>query len=132
MAMKGRDLRIEYSADDTNYTVVAGARSDSLTFNSESINITDKDDGGVQVLLDDVATKSMSLSCTGILKDDTFLTLAQAATSDTSLHFFRISVGSLVTLKAKFFIESFELSGEESGETTFTMSLVSGSAVTVV
>lgn len=41
-AESGRDLRISYDSG-SGMAVVAGARTDSLTFNNEAIDITDKD-----------------------------------------------------------------------------------------
>jgi TP901-1 family phage major tail protein len=129
-AETGRDLRIEYASDGSTYAVVAGARTDSLTFNNEAIDITDKDDDGVRTYLDDVSLKSMSLSCTGVAKSATFAALAAAASSTTALHAFRVAMGSFATYTGSFFITSFEASGEQADTITFTMSLESSGAIT--
>ena len=127
-AESGRDLRISYD-DGTGMAVVAGARTDSLTFNNEAVDITDKDDAGVRAYLDDVAVKSMALSCTGVAKDATFASLAQAAASGTSLHDFQIEFGSFATYSGSFFITSFEVTGEQTDAMIFTMSLESSGAI---
>jgi TP901-1 family phage major tail protein len=129
-AEAGRDLRIEYSSDGLTYAVVAGARTDSLTFNNEAIDITDKDDAGVRTYLDDIAVKSMSLSCTGVATASTFSALAAAAGSGTALHDFRVAFGSFATYTGSFFITSFEATGEQADTITFTMSLESSGAIT--
>lgn len=129
-AESGRDLRIEYAADGLTYVVVAGARTDSLTFNNEMIDITDKDDAGVRTMLDDVSLKSMSLSCTGVAKGSTFSALAAAAASGTALHAFRVALGSFSTYSGSFFITSFEATGEQADTITFTLSLESSGAIT--
>lgn len=129
-AEAGRDLRIEYSSDGLTYAVVAGARTDSLTFNNEAIDITDKDDAGVRTYLDDIAVKSMSLSCTGVATTSTFSALAAAAGSGTALHDFRVAFGSFATYTGSFFITSFEATGEQADTITFTMSLESSGAIT--
>lgn len=129
-AESGRDLRVEYDSG-SGFAVVAGARTDSLTFNNEAIDITDKDDDGVRTYLDDVAVKSMALSCTGVATEATFATLAQAAASTTALHDFRVAFGSFATYTGSFFITSFEASGEQADTITFTMSLESSGAITV-
>ena len=128
-AEAGRDLRIEYSSDGLTYAVVAGARTDSLTFNNEAIDITDKDDAGVRTYLDDIAVKSMSLSCTGVATASTFSALAAAAGSGTALHDFRVAFGSFATYTGSFFITSFEATGEQADTITFTMSLESSGAI---
>lgn len=129
-AEAGRDLRIEYSSDGLTYAVVAGARTDSLTFNNEAIDITDKDDAGVRTYLDDIAVKSMSLSCTGVATASTFSALAAAAGSGTALHDFRVAFGSFATYTGSFFITSFEATGEQADTITFTLSLESSGAIT--
>ena len=129
-AESGRDLRISYNAG-AGMAVVAGARSDSLTFNNEAIDITDKDDAGVRTYLDDVSLKSMSMSCTGVAKAATYAALAQAAGSGTALHDFQIEFGSFATYSGQFFITSFESTGEQADTMTFTMSLESSGAITV-
>lgn len=132
-AEAGRDLRIKYDADGAGGTaaaVIAGARTDSLTINNTSIDITDKDDSGIQTLLDDIGVQSLEISCTGVLKDATLITLADSAASGAALHYFEIAVGSLRTYAADFFITSFEVTGEQDGTITFSMSLVSSGAVT--
>lgn len=128
-AEAGRDLRIEYSSDGITYNVVAGARTDSLTFNNEAIDITDKDDAGVRTYLDDIAVKSMSLSCTGVATVSTFSALAAAAASGTALHDFRVAFGSFATYTGSFFITSFEATGEQADTITFTLSLESSGAI---
>jgi len=129
-AESGRDLRIEYASDGTTFAVVAGARTDSLTFNNEMIDITDKDDAGVRTMLDDISLKSMSLSCTGVATENTFAALAAAAASGTALHTFRVAFGSFATYSGSFFITSFEATGEQADTITFTLSLESSGAIT--
>jgi TP901-1 family phage major tail protein len=129
-AESGRDLRIEYDSG-TGFAVVAGARTDSLTFNNEAIDITDKDDSGVRTYLDDIAVKSMSLSCTGVATASTFSALAAAAASSAALHDFRVAFGSFATYTGSFFITSFEATGEQADTITFTLSLESSGTITV-
>ena len=129
-AEAGRDLRIKYASDGLSYVVVAGARTDSMTFNNEAIDITDKDDAGVRTYLDDIGVKSMSLSCTGVATASTFSALAAAATSDSALHAFEIDMGSFATYTGSFFITSFEATGEQADTITFTLSLESSGAIT--
>lgn len=128
-AEAGRDLRISYDSG-AGMAVVAGARTDSLTFNNEAIDITDKDDAGVRTYLDDIAVKSMSLSCTGVATENTFSALAAAAGAGTALHDFEVAFGSFATYTGSFFITSFEATGEQADTVTFTMSLESSGAIT--
>jgi predicted secreted protein len=132
-ASSGRKLRIKYDADGAGGTaaaVIAGARTDTLSIANESINITDKDDLGIQTLLDDIGTKSVSLTCEGVLIDNTLFDLALAAGDGTALHFFEVDLIGLRTLTGNFFISSFEATGAEGTDpTTFTMSLTSSGTI---
>jgi TP901-1 family phage major tail protein len=129
VAAAGRDLRIKYD-DGTGAAVIAGARTDTLTINNEMIDVTNKDDSGIRTLLDDVGLKSISLSCEGVLKDDTLQDLARDAAASAALHDFEIQIAALGSYSGKFFIASFEATGASDGEMTFTCSLESAGAIT--
>jgi predicted secreted protein len=133
-AQAGRNLRIKYDPTGgtaTDAAVIAGARTESLTINNTGIDITDKDDSGVRTMLNDVGTKGMSLSCEGVLTDNTLMQLAASAASTTALHTFIIEIPGLRKYSGLWFIESFEASGAEGDEpVTFSTSLVSAGAIT--
>lgn len=133
-AEAGRTLRIKYDADGAGgsaATVIAGARTDALTINNEMIDITDKDDAGVRTLLDAVAVKSLSATCTGLMKDNTLANLAANSATGSTLHYFEITVGTLATYASEFMISTFEITGETDDGIEFSMSLESSGAVTV-
>lgn len=133
-ALAGRKVRVKYDADGAGGTaaaVVAGARTDSLTINNEPIDITDKDDAGVRTMLDDVGSKSMSMSCEGVLINDTLLDIAQGATAASALHTFEFDIDGIGSFAGEWFITSFEVSGAEGTDpATFTMSVESSGAIT--
>lgn len=131
VAFAGRDLRIKYDPG-TGAVLVAGARTDSLSISNTSIDITDKDDAGVITLLDEVGTKGLSASMSGVLKDSTLIALADGAGTGAALHDFVIEVGSLRTYTGSFFIDSFEVTGEQEDAATFSMSITSSGAVAAV
>ena len=132
VAAAGRKLRIKYDPG-TGAVVIAGARTDSFSIANESINISDKDDAGVQVLLNDIGTQSLSMTIEGVLKDATLLALTAGAGEGTSLHDFEIDVIGLGTVTAAdgFFLSNFDPSGAEGTDpTTFSCSLTSSGAIT--
>lgn len=136
-ANAGRKLRIKYDADGAGAgaaVVIAGARTDSFSIANEPINITDKDDAGVQTLLDDIGTQSLSMSVEGVAKDQTLLNLAASAGEGTSLHAFEIDVVGAATITAAdgFFISNYEETGAEGTDAvTFSCNLTSSGAITV-
>lgn len=128
-AKAGRALRIKYDAG-SGATVIAGARTDNFTINTESIDVTDKDDAGVRRLLPDIGTWSIDMSVEGVLENDTLLQLA-ADTTRTALLDFEIDVAGFGTFTGSWFMSNFEASGAEGAEpTTFTANIQSSGAIT--
>lgn len=127
-------MRIKYDADGAGAgaaVVIAGARTDSLTFNNERIDITSKDEDAVRTLLNDIAVKSMSLSCTGVLKDATLAELAANAGPGTAVHVFEIDLIGLRTYRGAFFLEGFTSTGEDGANpVTFSVTLESAGVIT--
>ena len=134
-AAAGRALRIKYDADGaggTGAAVIAGAKTDSLTINNTSIDITDKDDSGIVTMLDDIGTQQLSLSVDGVAFNSTLGDLAAASASGTALNYFEIVIAGLKTYAGNFFIDSFEYSGAEGDEAlTFSCSLSSSGAIVI-
>jgi surface protein len=131
-ATAGRKVRISYNAG-VGMAVIAGARTDSFTIANEMINITDKDDLGVQTLLNDIGVQSVSMDLEGVLKDDTLLALTEAAASGTSLHDLQVEIVGIGTLTCAggFFLSNFVPSGAEGSDpTTFSCSMASSGPVT--
>jgi len=131
-ASAGRALRIKYDSG-SGAVAIAGAKTDSFSIANEPINITDKDDSGVQTLLDDIGTQSVSMNVEGVLKDGTLIALAANAAEGTALHDFEIDVAAIGTLSGAWFISNFDVNGAEGTDpTTFTCSLTSSSDITYV
>lgn len=59
-----------------NGSVVAVARTKSLTINNEPVNVTTEGDAGIQQLLDEPGEKSVEVSVEGIGDQETFIVKA--------------------------------------------------------
>tara|TARA_R110000851_G_scaffold1287_1_gene4699 strand:- start:380 stop:787 length:408 start_codon:yes stop_codon:yes gene_type:complete len=132
-ATAGRLLTIRYD-DGGGMDIIAGARTDSFTVSNEPINITDKADVGVQTLLDDIGTQSLSMSIEGVVKDTILKDLAFGAGTGSALHQLAIFVSgtSEITAAGGFFISSYQESGAEGTDpVTFTCELTASGAITV-
>lgn len=139
MATSGRRVRIKYDADGaggSGAVVIAGARTDGVTINNTSIDITDKDDAGIMTLLDDVAVQSFAMSCEGLLVWTQLEELAaNTKTAGSALNYFVFEVldqsGSIiVTYSGNFFIDSFEIGASHEDVTTFTAAFTSSGTIT--
>lgn len=104
---------------------VAAARSKSITFNNEPIDITSDDDQGVRQLLEGVgeqAEKSLDLSVEGVTKDAVFLNdLATGANVDD----YEIEIPGIGTFTGRFFLTSTALTAPYNDAVTFTAELQS-------
>lgn len=128
-AEAGRKLRIKYDPG-TGAVVIAGAVTSSFTIAIETIDITDKDDNGIRTLLDDIGSKSISISCSGNIKDKILLELATNAGENTTLHDFEILVGGLGTFSGSWALSNFESAGDQgSSAMTFSTSIDSSGPI---
>lgn len=127
-AGSGRRVRISQGSG-VSATAIVGSRSDSFTINNEPIDITDKDDLGWTTVLADAATRNMSLSIEGVLKDDSLMAVAAGANSGL-LAEYEIEIETIGTFVGDFFINSFEPGGAHDGENTFSATLSSSGEVT--
>ena len=123
-ALAGRKVRVQVATND-----VAGARTDELVVNREHIDITDKDDDGVRKLLNEIGVISLSLTCSGILKDDT---LADWSADPTDvLKNMTFVVDGIGTYAGSFGIASFTAGGNDGAEAaTFQATFESAGAIT--
>jgi len=129
-AAAGRALRIKYSSDGTTYTAISGSTSDGFSITREGVNITDKDDDGVQTFIDTtVGTWAMEGNIEGVLKDDTLMALLTPTGNFTAD--FEVDVAALGTWEGKFGITNFNPTGAD-GTTpmTFTATLTSSGSIT--
>lgn len=115
-------------------TTIAGLRDTSLTINETEVDVTSKDDAGIRQLLDGNILRSVSVSGTGVLKDDAVMaTLRTAALAGTHIDLTVVIPGDSTaggSYTGFFRITSFEESGTHDGEQQYSLSLASAGAVT--
>ena len=123
-ALAGRKVRVQVGTTD-----VAGAQTDELTINREHIDITDKDDEGVRTLLDEIGVISMSMTCSGILKDDTLADWA--SDKGDVLKAMTFVIAGIGTYAGQFGISAFTPGGNDGAEAaTFSATFESAGAIT--
>jgi predicted secreted protein len=123
-AIAGRKVRVQVSTTD-----VAGAQTDELVINREHIDITDKDDAGVRTLLNEIGVISMSMTCSGVLKDDTLI--EWAADSTDVLKTMTFVIDGIGSYSGDFGIASFTQGGNEGAEAaTFQATFESSGPIT--
>lgn len=109
-------------------TIVATARSKSLTINNTSINVTADDDAGVQKLLDEMGEKAVDLSVDGmrLLAVTDLLDLSLTTTPKAAIIF---DYGAY-TIEGDFFQNSYSENMAYNDAVTFSSAFSSQAAVT--
>ena len=130
---KGRELRIKVrtSTGPDVFTVIGGIRTESMTINSETVDVTDKDGNGWRELLEGAGITSMSLKGSGVVSDDTVFTDHIMAAVMANTHVvLKIESGLGDVWQGTFAVPSAERAGEYNKEETFSITLESAGAIT--
>lgn len=126
-AQKGKDLLLK--VDETgggSFVTIAGIRSNQISFNAESVDVTTADSSGQwRELLAGAGPKSCTVSGSGLFTD---------ANSDASLRSvffndqapaFQVVVPDFGTIEGPFQVTALEYGGTYDGEATFEIALAS-------
>ena len=106
-------------------SVVAVARTKSLTINNEPVNVTTDGDDGIQQLLDEPGEKSVEVSVEGIGDQETFI---EKALSNDLMEAVIFNYGTF-TVTGDFFQASYNEGLPYNDAITFTASYQSSGAV---
>ena len=124
----GRKVKI-YQGTGGGATLVAGARSDSITINNEPIDVTDKGDDGWRTLLDDASVRSVEMSVSGMLSGDSLIGASLGPTNDL-FGAYEIRIEGIGTAAGNFFFSSMEITANHDGATEFSASIQSSGVIT--
>ena len=129
-AQKGKDLLVKI-VDGTDYTTVAGLRTRRLSFNAETVDITNAESSNRwRELLDGAGVKRASVSGRGLFKDEPSDALMRQTFFDGTIVNYQIVIPAFGTVQGAFQIVSLEFAGEHNGEMTYDMSLESAGELT--
>ena len=132
VAQKGKDLLLKLDPSGNGiFTTVAGLRSRQISFNAESIDVTDSESvGRWRELLAGVGARRVSVSGSGIFKDAAADEQVRQTFFNASIIHWKIIIPDFGALLARFQIVSLEYSGEHNSEITFELALESAGPVT--
>lgn len=125
--LAGRKIRI-YEGDVATGTLVAGARSDSISINNEAIDITDKGDDGWRTFLNDASVRSVDMSVEGLLDGSSLLSAALGVTT-ALIGEYTIDIDGIGTVSGDFHFSSFEIGAPHDDAATFTASIASSGVI---
>jgi len=133
-AQTGKDLLIKVGNNDgppETFTTVSGMQSKSIAFNSTTVDITDSDSTNRwRELLEGAGVKTASVSGDGVFKDSASEETVRGYFFGGSIHDYQVIIPDFGTVEGLFQITALEYSGEQDGESRFSMTLESAGALT--
>ncbi len=133
-AQYGKDLLIKIDMNGGGqFETVAGLRATRLSFNAETVDVTNLDsEGGWRELLAGAGMRSAAISGSGVFRDADTDERARALFFDGTVPEFQVVIPAFGTIQGPFQITSIEYAGAYNGEATFEMSLASAGAISFV
>ena len=130
-AQSGKDLLIKIDLDGGGqFQTVAGLRATRLSFNAETVDVTNLgSEGGWRELLAGAGVRSAAVSGSGVFRDEATDARARQIFFDGVTPAFQIIVPDFGVVEGAFQITSLEYAGRYDGEATFEMSLASAGAL---
>lgn len=129
-AQKGRDLLVKI-LNGSSYETVAGLRSRKLSFNAETVDITDGESAGRwRELLAGAGIQRAAISGAGVFRDASADALLRAAFFAGTTAGYQVILPDFGTIAGPFQISALEYSGEFNGEMRFDIALESAGAIT--
>lgn len=129
VAQKGKDLLLKVH-DGGAYVTVAGLRSKKLSFNAQTVDVTDAESAGRwRELLGGAGVQRASLAGSGLFKDQASDGLVRAAFFAGTILDWQVLIPDFGTVTGAFQITALEYSGQHDGELTFDLGLESAGAL---
>ena len=129
-AQKGKDVLLKVD-NGAGFTSIAGLRTSRLTFNAQSVDVTNSDSAGRwRELLEGAGVRHASLNGNGVFKDEASDILCRQIFFDGSIKSWQIVIPSFGTIAGLFQMASLDYRGDHAGEVTFEMSMESAGALT--
>lgn len=133
-AQKGRDLLLKLDAGGTgSFATVAGLRSNAISFNAGTVDVTHQESVGQwRELLDGAGIRSAAIRGSGIFKDAASDVAIRGLFFAGAIANWQVVVPDFGTLTGPFQIASLEFAGRHDGEVTFDLALESAGEISFV
>ena len=130
-AQKGKDLLVKVDMDGAGlFSTMAGLRATRVTFNSQTIDVTDMASaGGWRELLAGGGVKSAALSGSGVFRDEASDERARAIFFTGEMPNFQVIIPDFGVVEGPFQISSIEYAGNHDAEAVYEIALASGGAL---
>jgi TP901-1 family phage major tail protein len=130
-AQKGRDLLLKVDASGSgSFQTVAGLRSNAITFNAGSVDVTHQESAGQwRELLAGAGLKSAAVRGSGIFKDAGSDATVRSCFFGGVIRDWQVIVPDFGVIEGPFQIASLEFAGRHDGEVTFDLALESAGEI---
>lgn len=130
-AQQGKDMLLKIDQDGQGaYVTVAGLRAKTLSFNADSIDITNADSQDQWRELMAGGVKTARVSGSGIFKDQSSDEIIRSYFFNTIIRNWQITIPDFGVLEGSFQISGFEYAGGYNNELSFEMTLDSAGPIT--
>ena len=131
VAQKGKDLLLKIDSDGLgNFVTVAGLRTKRLSFNSETVDVTNADSAGRwRELLAGSGVQRAAASGSGIFKDAQSDALIRTQFFNAGIAAWQLLVPDFGIVAGSFQVTALEYNGNHDGEVTFELALESAGAI---
>lgn len=131
-AQSGKDLLIKVDMDGTGlFETVAGLRATRLSFNAETVDVTNLNSaGGWRELLKGGGVKSAAISGSGVFRDAATDERARAIFWNGDTPDFQVVIPDFGIVEGPFQITAIEYAGTHDGEATYEMAMASAGSLT--
>ena len=129
VAQKGKDLLLKVH-DGAVFLTVAGLRSKRLSFNAQTVDVTDAESvGRWRELLGGAGVQRAALSGAGLFKDQASDARVRSAFFAGDIPAWQVVIPDFGTVSGPFQVTALEYAGSHDGELTFEIALESAGAL---
>lgn len=130
-AQNGRDLLIKIDMNGAGlFETVAGLRATRITFNAETVDVTNLDSqGGWRELLAGAGVKSAAISGSGVFRDENTDARVREIFFDGENPDCQVIIPDFGIIEGPFQITSIEYAGSHNGEASYDLSFVSAGLI---
>ena len=130
-AQRGKDLLVKLDMTGAGaFETIAGLRATRITFNAQSVDVTNLgSEGSWRELLAGAGVRSAAISGSGVFRDEATDEKARAIFFAGEIPAFQVIVPDFGVIEGPFQLTAIEYSGQHDGEATYEISLASAGAV---
>jgi TP901-1 family phage major tail protein len=125
-------LKIGNGVSPQTFSTLGGIRSRTISINNDSVDITDSDNAPWRQLMSDTGLRSVSLSGSGVFKDEAAINTVENLAFSGLIEEFQVVFGNGDIIQGLFQVTSFEYAGEHTSEQTYSVSMESAGIATLM